>query len=67
MKLLLPVGFVVIGLALMAIPLWLAGAPLLVPLLIVGVAIFVALPMLLVTRLSSDARARPEKAPQGKL
>lgn len=52
MKLLLPMGFAVMGLALMAIPLWLAGAPLLVPLLVIGVAVFVAAPMFLVARLS---------------
>ena len=52
MKLLLPIGFVVMGLALIAIPLWLAGDPLLVPLLVIGVAVFVAVPMVLVARLS---------------
>ena len=52
MKLLLPIGFVVMGLGLIAIPLWLAGAPLLVPLLVIGVAVFVAVPMVLVARLS---------------
>jgi hypothetical protein len=42
-----------IALLLMAVPVWLSGAPwLLVALLVLGVAIFVAAPMFLVARLS---------------
>ena len=51
MKYVLPAGVL-----LMAVPVWLSGAPLLVPLVIVGVAIFVAVPMFLVAHLSREHR-----------